>query len=235
MISPTPISLRERSKPSTPPRPASGVATAAEPTQNIFKRADDQGYPNCSPLRAHCDGIRKCDGCNTSQSHNGISIALVLSLALLGASPAAAGTRILVSYTWAETEVWPHQQTHREGHQLSFLLEPNGQVTVSTPGKFFEPGSKYKVGSVRHLGQGTTARDVVWHVENGALVRHFEYPSREIIERITTDGQTSCQFDLTVKLRPGFKFFETKRTSNGEEMKDSDEHAEGETCEIISE
>jgi hypothetical protein len=105
MISPTPISLRERSKPSTPPRPASGVATAAEPTQNIFKRADDQGYPNCSPLRAHCDGIRKCDGCNTSQSHNGISIALVLSLALLGASPAAAGTRILVSYTWVETEV----------------------------------------------------------------------------------------------------------------------------------
>jgi len=160
---------------------------------------------------------------------------IVIASCLFFNAKANADVKIIVSFTDIEHEVEPHVAEHSVARTSTIILTSDHKLKSEfdygwgghTGSAVIELGKPYRF--TTFAGFTYVSR---WNIVNGAIVHTNLSESYSFSLRITTNGIDSCTAIIQYKLNPGHKFFEDKRMSNHEDMKDSDKHAENIACTI---
>ena len=148
--------------------------------------------------------------------------------------------RIVVAYTFINTEIAPKRATYTSYAQTAYLVSPDKTIKVAASqidrGRSYGDKASYALGEGRpHTMPDGEIFVVTGHIDDtGAIVVTGDTGSYQIVTRITTNGVDSCSATRDYRLKPGHKVFEVKRLSNHEPMLVSDMHAEHVSCKISS-
>ena len=144
---------------------------------------------------------------------------------------------VAVDYNWTrvETEVSPRPGTYRTHASSGFELSGD-KIIVSSHERNQRYTTTGKIGDALE-----TVNDAGLHIiakykfKNNEITETLKFPYFTITTTIVTNGTEYCNATTTYHKLPGQKkFYIGKRTSNGETMYISDEHAEEETCRVLN-
>jgi len=141
---------------------------------------------------------------------------------------------ITVSWIEVQHQVRPRQTTGSVTKTVRLTLQGGNAISDSYEarnmrGRTRQANYQGKLREGMELGRSSVA----WRVANSrTLVRTASYPQHVQTIRVRTLSETTCQAEVSNRIKPGFREYAMRSIATGEPMYFSAVHAENVTCSI---
>ena len=165
-------------------------------------------------------------------------LSLLLVSALVGpvslSSNVRAEVRIVVSFTTVQNMVEPEVKTVYLARTTTYtltsdhILKTNSSMNNAEVNNESELGKPHYIATISHRRAVSRTR-----IENGVIINVSFFDTYKIIEKIATDGKSTCSASIEYSLLPGQKVYKLYGIQNvNAEYKYTDIRVENVSCEI---